>query len=82
MGVGSQLKFYGLFILVLFILIPAFIIFFSYSLIFTNADINIFNQNNGGSIESAENIVQNIMTRGVSSLYDLLVKYNYPCFIK
>jgi len=81
-GIGSQLKFYGLFILVLFILIPTFIIFFSYSLIFTNADLDIFNQNNGGSIESAQNIVQNIKNRGVSSLYDLLVKYNYPCFIK
>jgi len=81
-GIANQLKFYGLFMLVLFILIPVFIIFFIYSLIFTNVDVNIYANNDSGSIESAQSVVENIMKRGVSSLYDLLVKYNYPCFTK
>jgi hypothetical protein len=76
-----QLKFFGLFILVMFVLIPIFLIFLSLSLIFTNKDIN-YDQNNLSNIESAQNIINNINEKGVSSLYDLLVKYNYPCFTK
>ena len=27
-------------------------------------------------------VVNDIQTNGINSLYELLVKYNYPCFVK
>ena len=32
--------------------------------------------------KGAENDIQDIESNGVSNIYQLIVKYNYPCFIK
>ena len=56
---------------VIFIFIPVIILFFSFSLLFDNK-----------TTENSNDIINNIKTNGISSLYDLLVKYNYPCFRK
>jgi hypothetical protein len=55
--------------LIIFIFIPIVIIFFSLSIAFDNKNT-----------DNTNNIIENIQKNGVSSLYDLLVKYNYPCF--
>ena len=56
----------------LFIFIPIVIIFFSLSLLFDNKINN----------KTSNNVIDNIKNNGICSLYDLLVKYNYPCFFK
>lgn len=58
----------------IFIFVPYVLFFFSLSLIFSNKD-NIYEN-------TEESIIDNIRKNGISSLYDLLVKYNYPCFLK
>jgi hypothetical protein len=63
---------YILIFIVLFVFIPIFIVFFTISIIFNNKYDGNFNGD----------VIKNIQEKGVSSLYDLLVKYNYPCFIK
>ena len=63
---------YVLLFIILFVFIPIFIVFLCISIIFTNKYDNNFNGN----------VIENIKRHGVSSLYDLLVKYNYPCFKK
>jgi hypothetical protein len=55
----------------IFIFIPIIVLFFSLSLLFDNK-----------TMENGEDIIDNIQKYGISSLYDLLVKYNYPCFQK
>ena len=55
----------------IFIFVPVVILFFSFSLLFDNK-----------ITEGSDDIINNIKTNGISSLYDLLVKYNYPCFPK
>lgn len=65
---------YAILFFIIFIFIPFIIFFFSLSLIFDNKD-----SNNG---TNEDEIIENIKKNGVSSLYDILVKYNYPCFIK
>lgn len=77
----EQIKFYAIFIFIIFIIIPIFLIFLALSLIFTNKNINK-NENNISGIESAQYTVDDINKNGISNLYQLLVKYNYPCFYK
>ena len=58
---------------IVYIFIPLFIICVSFIILYTNNySENITN----------DNIIDNIREKGVSSLYELLVKYNYPCFLK
>ena len=57
---------------IIFIFIPFFILFFGFGLLFNNKD----------NTNETNNIIENIQNNGVSNLYDLLVKYNYPCFMK
>ena len=57
--------------IIIFLFIPVFIVFFSLSLIFAGEKMNI-----------DKNIIDNINNNGIKNLYDLLIKYNYPCFIK
>ena len=66
---------YLLIILIIFIFIPFFIIFFILSLLFNNNYKNKTDNN-------VENIINNIENNSVKSIYELLVKYNYPCFEK
>ena len=63
---------YSIIFILLFIFIPTVIIFFSIALIFDNK----INNNLTG------NIINDIKENGLSCLYDLLIKYNYPCFTK
>ena len=58
---------------IIFAFIPFFILFFGLSFVLNNKNIND---------STEEDIIENIQTNGISGLYDLLVKYNYPCFVK
>ena len=58
-------------IISLFILIPGVLIFFSLNTIFGQ-----INQN------KVDNNIEEIEKNGISNLYELIVKYNYPCFKK
>jgi hypothetical protein len=69
---------YFLIFIVIGVFIPIFIIFFVQSIIFSNKLDGI----KGNNKNSTSEIVNNINKNGVSSLYELLVKYNYPCFKK
>jgi hypothetical protein len=62
---------YVILFLIIFVFLPTIILFFSFSLLFDNK-----------TIENGKDIIENIKKYGISSLYDLLVKYNYPCFHK
>jgi hypothetical protein len=64
---------YIIIFLILFILIPSFFLSFGLSSVLNNKNMN----NN-----SEDQIINNIRNNGLSGLYDLLVKYNYPCFLK
>jgi hypothetical protein len=68
-----NIKLYLCIFLLLFIFLPIFFIFFGLSSIFYNK-----NELN----ETDDQIIQNIKKNGISGIYDLLVKYNYPCFLK
>lgn len=70
---------YLILFLIIFIIIPFVIFFFSINLLFNNKHINE-KINNINTDET--DIIENIKHNGISSLYDLLVKYNYPCFPK
>lgn len=63
---------YAIIFIIIFLFIPFFILFFALSFVLNNKNIND---------TSEEDIVNNIQKNGVSGLYDLLVKYNYPCFL-
>lgn len=65
---------YFIIFLIIFIVVPFILILFSFNLLFDNKNFESNNNNN--------DIIQNIKDYGISSLYDLLVKYNYPCFPK
>ena len=58
--------------LLILVFVPIFLIFFVLSLLFSN---NLKNNSTGNTIEDIRN-------NGITSMYDLLVKYNYPCFKK
>ena len=62
---------YSFISIIIFLFIPVFVVFFSLSLIFGGETMNI-----------DKNIIDNINKHGIKNLYDLLIKYNYPCFIK
>lgn len=74
---------YVLLFLLLFVFIPLFLVFFCYLNIFSSirpaSDINNPPSN---AEEAGQKEIDSINKDGVSSLYQLLVKYNYPCFIK
>ncbi len=55
--------------LTVFVIIPIIITFFALNLTFENKNYN-----------STTDIIYNIRKYGLSNLYDILVKYNYPCF--
>lgn len=57
--------------IIVFVFLPIFFIFFSLSLVFGNEQMNM-----------DQNTIENINKYGIKNIYDLLVKYNYPCFIK
>jgi hypothetical protein len=61
---------YILIALIIFGFIPAFILFFALNSVLNNKNLN----------NSESEIINNIKKNGLSGLYDLLVKYNYPCF--
>jgi len=63
---------YIIIFVILFIFIPFFIILFSLS----NSFVNNYKNNFSGDI------ISDIQKNGVSDLYEMLVKYNYPCFYK
>jgi hypothetical protein len=58
-------------IISLFILIPGVLIFFSLNTIFGQI-----------SQTNKDNNIEEIEKKGISNLYQLIVKYNYPCFKK
>ena len=59
-------------VILLLAFIPLCLIFFGLSTLVTNKYKN----------DVGNNVIEDIQTNGLSSLYELLVKYNYPCFIK
>ena len=69
----KKIAVYILIALILFVFLPAVILFFSFA--------NIFANNYKDNLDR-KNIVEGINKNGVSSLYELLIKYNYPCFFK
>ena len=66
---------YAILFLIVFVFLPTIILFFSFSLAFDNKTIE-------DNTNDDNDIINNIQKYGISSLYDLLVKYNYPCFPK
>jgi hypothetical protein len=73
----SKIINYVLIFLLIFIFLPIFFIFFCFSFLFLNkekVDPNI------STINSIQNEIKNNLS--INSLYELLVKYNYPCFMK
>lgn len=73
----SKIITYVLIFLLIFVFLPIFLIFFSFSFLFLNkekVDPNI------STIDSIQNEINN--NQSINSLYELLVKYNYPCFMK
>ena len=73
----SKIITYVLIFLLIFAFLPAFFMFFSFSFLFLNkekVDPTI------STINSIQNEINN--NKSINSLYELLVKYNYPCFMK
>jgi hypothetical protein len=73
----SKIITYVLIFLLIFVCLPIFLIFFCFSFLFLNkekVDPNI------STIDSIQNEINNNLS--INSLYELLVKYNYPCFMK
>lgn len=65
----------------LYIFIIVFIYFIIPSILASNAISTIYNVYKVNNIDNNETeVVQNIEKNGCQSLYDLIVKYNYPCF--
>ena len=71
--VRDKIIIYIVIFLILFILIPFFFLSFGLSSVLNNKNMNN---------SSEDEIINNIRNNGLSGLYDLLVKYNYPCFLK
>ena len=69
----KKIMIYVFLIIIIFIFIPLFMLFFGLASVLNNKNIND---------NSEDEIIKNITNNGISGLYDLLVKYNYPCFIK
>jgi hypothetical protein len=62
---------YVIIAILIFLFIPLFLIFLSLSVLVTTNYKN-----------PVKDYIDDIQKNGVSSLYELLVKYNYPCFLK
>lgn len=76
---------YGLIFILLFIFIPIFLLFFCYLTIFSSSKSSTDLDNPPKNAEEAGQMeIDSIRNNKncVSSLYQLLVKYNYPCFLK
>lgn len=71
----DRLLVYLFLIIVLGVFIPVFIVFFVQSLIFTN-------RITANNLTNKDAIIKDIKKNGISGLYQLLIKYNYPCFKK
>ena len=67
----NRMIIYLIIIFILLIFIPIFIIFFVLSFVLNNKNIQ-----EGHEYE----IIKNIQKNGINGVYDILVKYNYPCF--
>lgn len=76
----NSLFVYFILFFVIFIFIPTVLFFFSLDFIFNNKYIP--NKPDNSENQSEDNIINNIQNYGISSIYELLVKYNYPCFPK
>lgn len=70
--------FYFLIFILIFIFVPIFIVSFVQSIIFSNKLDKVKDK----AEDTVNKLMMKIKENGVSSLYELLVKYNYPCFIK
>ena len=57
---------------ILFLFIPFLLIIFTLSVLFSSLQRK----------ESSQNMYDQIKEQGVSTIYELLIKYNYPCFPK
>lgn len=68
---------YVLIFLLIFVCLPIFLVFFCFSFLFLNKDKV---DPNISTINSIQNEIKNNLS--INSLYELLVKYNYPCFKK
>ena len=68
----NRIIIYSIIVVILLIFIPVFIIFFVLSFVLNNKNIQ-----DGNEYE----IIESIQKNGISGVYDLLVKYNYPCFL-
>ena len=66
---------YFIIFICVFVFIPVIMIYFGLAILFSNNRTD-GNDNNGDSVTN------NIITDGVKNIYELLVKYNYPCFPK
>jgi hypothetical protein len=69
---NKKIKIYFIIFFILFIFFPLFLVFFILSNLFNN---NFKNDSTGNTFEDINN-------NSVTDIYTLLVKYNYPCFIK
>jgi len=76
-NVKGKIITYVLIFLLIFIFLPIFFIFFCFSFLFLNKDKV---DPNISTINSIQNEINNNLS--INSLYELLVKYNYPCFMK
>ena len=66
---------YAMIIIIIYLIIPAILTSNALSTLY-----NVFKKNNMD--KSEDEIINNIQKEGCQSLYDLIVKYNYPCFKK
>ena len=73
----SKIINYVLIFLLIFAFLPVFFMFFSFSFLFLNKDKI---DPTISTINSIQNEIKN--NKSINSLYELLVKYNYPCFKK
>ena len=71
-GLKKKIAIYTIISLLIFVFVPIFLVFFALSILFSN---NLKNNSSGNTIDDIKN-------NGITSMYDLLVKYNYPCFKK
>jgi hypothetical protein len=69
---NNKIKVYAFIFILIFVFIPIFLVFFTLSVLFSN---NL-------KYNSSGNTMDDIKKNGITSMYDLLVKYNYPCFKK
>lgn len=74
---GNKIKIYTFIYFLLFIFLPIFLIMFGLAFLFNNKDII---DPNKSTINSINDEIKN--NKSVNGIYEVLVKYNYPCFMK